>query len=537
MLARITGRSFREEARTTTTSYDLLGRIRATRLRWLGHILREGEGRLIYHAVKEQRAAGKFGDLLMDAPPHSSLYHLQLIAKDKDEWRRLVNAIHPSTSNSEPPSTTTPENAVQNHHPTQTNTTTTTSTTAEGHTTTKTTTTTTKTTAERTPTTSVVETTTTSTPSSTTTTVTTTISDQTGLTTTSTQSTTTTHTPTNEDAPLTHDGPSAAASAVYVPVPSSTTRTTPTPPPTTSTNNPTTLTTINEQSTPPRPAAKKKRKRKNKREKPAGWSDAQRQAWAREYYLQRFAGKTTPTTSPTLTTTTTPLNTSQYINWDDMVNSVNEKYGPRQANASNHTTPPYDPSRDSEGVLWAAAAIPPSDDSDQDSDLWTEPAPVPTDSDDSRDSNGVLWAAAAVPPSDDSDHGSDLWAEPADPPSDSDEDHWAPVTPNRNCRRLTPAPPSRNATTIDDHTNNINIMIENTHLAPPNLHILEQWSPMILGHHHILRHYSPTHNPNLHPTRQLSILLSPPKYNMFDPPLTNLSPITLNANTYLYDPP
>ena len=73
MLARITGRSFRDEARTTTTSYDLLSRIRVTRLRWLGHILREGEDRLMCQAVKGQRVIGKFGDLLMDAPPPSLL--------------------------------------------------------------------------------------------------------------------------------------------------------------------------------------------------------------------------------------------------------------------------------------------------------------------------------------------------------------------------------------------------------------------------------------------------------------------------------
>lgn len=51
MLARITGRSYRDEARPSTTSYNLVARIRATRFKWLGHILRQGNGRLIYQAL------------------------------------------------------------------------------------------------------------------------------------------------------------------------------------------------------------------------------------------------------------------------------------------------------------------------------------------------------------------------------------------------------------------------------------------------------------------------------------------------------
>ena len=160
---------------------------------------------------------------------------------------------------------------------------------------------------------------------------------------------------------------------------------------------------------------------------------------------------------------------------------------------------------DSDGALWAEPCAPPSDSEDyrdSDGDLWSEPYVPPSDSEDYRDSDGALWAEPCVPPSDDSDHGSDIWVEPAVPPSDSEDEQRDSVTPNRNNRRLTPAPPSRNSLAIDDHSANDSIMNENTpippDLAPPNLDLLTQWSPMILGHHHILRQYSPTHNPNLH---------------------------------------
>ena len=93
MLASFTGKSIREEARPESTSYNLVHHIRVRRFRWLGHILREGQGRLVYEAVKLQRENGKEGNLLMDAPPHQSLYHLQLIAEDKTYWRSLERNI------------------------------------------------------------------------------------------------------------------------------------------------------------------------------------------------------------------------------------------------------------------------------------------------------------------------------------------------------------------------------------------------------------------------------------------------------------
>lgn len=93
MLASFTGKTIREEARPETTSFNLVRSIRVRRFRWLGHILRGGEERLVYAAMKAQSENGKEGNLLMDAPQHQSIYHLQLIAKDKAHWRALERNI------------------------------------------------------------------------------------------------------------------------------------------------------------------------------------------------------------------------------------------------------------------------------------------------------------------------------------------------------------------------------------------------------------------------------------------------------------
>ena len=82
MLARITGKSIREEARTCTTSFNFVHNVRRRRLKWLGKILRSGEEKLTYNAIIEQHQMNRPGNLLMDAPPHSSLTELQLLSQD-----------------------------------------------------------------------------------------------------------------------------------------------------------------------------------------------------------------------------------------------------------------------------------------------------------------------------------------------------------------------------------------------------------------------------------------------------------------------
>ena len=93
MLSRLTGKSIPQEARSATCSYNLVRAIRKRRLKWLGHILRAGPGRITYQAVEEQRRMGLPGNLLMDAPQHITLGDLAVKAKDRLYWRGLASTI------------------------------------------------------------------------------------------------------------------------------------------------------------------------------------------------------------------------------------------------------------------------------------------------------------------------------------------------------------------------------------------------------------------------------------------------------------
>ena len=93
MLARITGKTIPQEARSATTSLDLIRRIRMRRHRWLGHILRLGPSSIVYQALKMQAKMQLEGNLLMDAPPHTSVEDLARQAKDRSRWRELTHTI------------------------------------------------------------------------------------------------------------------------------------------------------------------------------------------------------------------------------------------------------------------------------------------------------------------------------------------------------------------------------------------------------------------------------------------------------------
>ena len=93
MLARITGRSVREEARSTTASFDLVKTVRVRRLRWLGQILRGDQSRLLFRAVAHQFQNRSTGDLFMDAPPHKNLDDLITLAADTTFWKSLESSI------------------------------------------------------------------------------------------------------------------------------------------------------------------------------------------------------------------------------------------------------------------------------------------------------------------------------------------------------------------------------------------------------------------------------------------------------------
>jgi hypothetical protein len=91
----ITGRSYREEA--MDPSYNLVSKIRAKRLRWVGHVLREEESHLVRRVlvgyINEKVDKYPEGSILMDAPKHSSAEELIEAASDKADWNISVNAV------------------------------------------------------------------------------------------------------------------------------------------------------------------------------------------------------------------------------------------------------------------------------------------------------------------------------------------------------------------------------------------------------------------------------------------------------------
>ena len=93
MAAKITGKTIREEVTEATRTYDLLASIRATRLRWLGQILRMGEDRLIKKAVKTLFKNRKYGDILTDTPISASWSDLCKMVADEKGWQDRVRAI------------------------------------------------------------------------------------------------------------------------------------------------------------------------------------------------------------------------------------------------------------------------------------------------------------------------------------------------------------------------------------------------------------------------------------------------------------
>ena len=95
-LHRITGREYSAESREATTTFDIIGKLRARRLQWLGHMLRASKDRLIHVAVAQMIDHRQDGDLLSDAPAHDgSIEKLIELAEDRDEWRKRVHKLAP----------------------------------------------------------------------------------------------------------------------------------------------------------------------------------------------------------------------------------------------------------------------------------------------------------------------------------------------------------------------------------------------------------------------------------------------------------
>lgn len=67
MLAHMTGKSNHVEAKSTTTTFNLVNWIRSKRLKWvIGHILRMTDTRLVKQALQHIFDNPQTGDLLMD---------------------------------------------------------------------------------------------------------------------------------------------------------------------------------------------------------------------------------------------------------------------------------------------------------------------------------------------------------------------------------------------------------------------------------------------------------------------------------------
>ena len=93
LVSRITGNTIHEEVNKWTRTFDVVAWIRARRLQWAGHILRIHPYWLVHKAAHYIYKNRKEGDLLMDVPVTNSWRSLLMMAKERDKWRRLVNAL------------------------------------------------------------------------------------------------------------------------------------------------------------------------------------------------------------------------------------------------------------------------------------------------------------------------------------------------------------------------------------------------------------------------------------------------------------
>ena len=71
-------------------SFNLVRHLRARRLRWLGHILRMKEGRLLRKVVCAKAQPYPEGSIFMDTPRHSSMDRLIKLASNRKLWSAMV---------------------------------------------------------------------------------------------------------------------------------------------------------------------------------------------------------------------------------------------------------------------------------------------------------------------------------------------------------------------------------------------------------------------------------------------------------------
>ena len=100
-LSWFTGNDSHTEASVRTRSYDLVHAIRTRRFKWLGHILRMEDNRLVKLAAKQQFTQGLPGNMFYDVPPHLSFQQIEKAASSRELWRRLATLLRPRPHSSD----------------------------------------------------------------------------------------------------------------------------------------------------------------------------------------------------------------------------------------------------------------------------------------------------------------------------------------------------------------------------------------------------------------------------------------------------
>ena len=88
-LSRFTGKTAHAEASARTRSFDLLLAIRRRRFKWLGHILRMPDQRLLKLAIWVQHDMGQQGNMFCDLPGNYSYEAVCKLAKNRKIWRQM----------------------------------------------------------------------------------------------------------------------------------------------------------------------------------------------------------------------------------------------------------------------------------------------------------------------------------------------------------------------------------------------------------------------------------------------------------------
>ena len=85
----ITGNSIHYEVVYPTV--DVWAKIRTTRLRYLGHILRDDTNKIVLHNIVRHLHANKYeGCILQDAPQTDSFEELEELAADRKKWNKFI---------------------------------------------------------------------------------------------------------------------------------------------------------------------------------------------------------------------------------------------------------------------------------------------------------------------------------------------------------------------------------------------------------------------------------------------------------------